>query len=249
MLSILFAIALASPVAAQQPPPTSADTSRALQHYQNGWRNLGSELFDQAVSEFRKAIEIDPNFKLAYYGLGRAHMATKAFPDAVRDYEQCRAMYQRQLSDTVQNQFEADRLRQDDLRLISKALQQLGVNRNAAISQNGQVRALQIEQQRLETQQTITSNRTLSDPVPAFVSLALGSAYFRSGRIADAEREYKAAAVADPKSGEAHSNLAVVYLETGRIEEADNEVKAAEKTGFRVNSALKDDIKKKRQKS
>jgi Flp pilus assembly protein TadD len=62
------------------------------------------------------------------------------------------------------------------------------------------------------------------------------------GRLADAEREYKATIAADPKTGEAYSNLAVVYLETGRFEEAERAVKAAEKAGFKVNPMLKDDI-------
>ena len=57
--------------------------------------------------------------------------------------------------------------------------------------------------------------------VPSFVSLALGSAFFRLGRLADAEREYKATIAADPKTGEAHSNLAVVYLQTGRFDDAE----------------------------
>ena len=53
-------------------------------------------------------------------------------------------------------------------------------------------------------------------PVPSFVSLELGSAYFRLDRLADAEREFRAAIAADPKFGEAHSNLALVCLLTGR---------------------------------
>jgi len=51
---------------------------------------------------------------------------------------------------------------------------------------------------------------------------------------------------ADPKSGEAFSNLAVVYLETGRIDEADKAVKAAERVGFKVHPGLKDDISKRK---
>ena len=41
-----------------------------------------------------------------------------------------------------------------------------------------------------------------------------------------------------------HNNLAVVYMQTGRLAEADAEIKAAEKTGFRVNPQLKEDLKK-----
>ncbi len=87
---------------------------------------------------------------------------------------------------------------------------------------------------------------SITSPVPPFVTVALGSAYFRAERFADAEREYRAAIAADPKLGEAHNNLAVAYLMTGRYAEAEQEVKAAEKAGFKVNPRLKDDIKNRR---
>ncbi len=85
---------------------------------------------------------------------------------------------------------------------------------------------------------------TSTSGIPAWISVALGSAYFRSDAIADAEREYLAALHADPKLGEAHNNLAVVYLQTGRYDKAAEEVSAAEKSGFRVNPQLKADIRK-----
>ncbi|HXB56039.1 MAG TPA: hypothetical protein VN461_14740 [Vicinamibacteria bacterium] len=40
--------------------------------------------------------------------------------------------------------------------------------------------------------------------------LALGSAYYRSGALGDAEREYLAGIKVKPGFGEAHNNLAVV---------------------------------------
>ena len=88
--------------------------------------------------------------------------------------------------------------------------------------------------------------RTTSGPeqTPAWISLALGSAYFRAGAMADAEREYRAAIGVDPKLGEAHNNLAVVFMLTGRFADAEQEIKAAEKSGFRVNPQLKEDLKK-----
>ena len=82
------------------------------------------------------------------------------------------------------------------------------------------------------------------EPVPAWISLALGSAYFRSDAGADAEREYRAALAVDPNLGEAHNNLAVVLLLTGRATDADVEIAAAEKSGFKVNPQLKEDVKK-----
>ena len=75
--------------------------------------------------------------------------------------------------------------------------------------------------------------------MPPSLSLALGSAYFRAGRLADAEREYKAAIAVDARLGEARNNLAVVYFETGRPSDAMREIELAEKAGYRVHPQLK----------
>jgi Flp pilus assembly protein TadD len=83
-------------------------------------------------------------------------------------------------------------------------------------------------------------------PVPAGLSMALGSAYYRTGDLEGAEREYLEAVRVDPAFGEAHSNLAVLYMFTSRLDQAELEVALAEKSGFKVNPRLKDDLKKQR---
>jgi Tfp pilus assembly protein PilF len=78
---------------------------------------------------------------------------------------------------------------------------------------------------------------------PAYISVALGSAYFRTNAFPDAEREWRAALAANPKLGEAHNNLAVVLMLTGRFDEAEREVELAEKAGHKVSDRFKDDLK------
>ena len=90
---------------------------------------------------------------------------------------------------------------------------------------------------------------TANFETPAEISLALGSALFRSGQREKAEIEWKAATNVNPKLGEAHNNLAVIYMQTGRLDEADAELKLAEKNGFRVNPQFKNDLKDRRKKS
>jgi Flp pilus assembly protein TadD len=80
-------------------------------------------------------------------------------------------------------------------------------------------------------------------PVPPFVALALGSAYFRLDRLPDAERQFREALAADAKFGEAHSNLALVCLLTGRAAEAQSHVRLAEEAKFKVNPELKRQIR------
>ncbi|HEX6464506.1 MAG TPA: tetratricopeptide repeat protein, partial [Vicinamibacterales bacterium] len=68
-------------------------------------------------------------------------------------------------------------------------------------------------------------------------------------RFAEAERAYKASLDVEPKSGEAWNNLAVLYLFMNRQEDADRSVAMAEKSGYKVNPALKDDVRKRLKKT
>jgi len=140
------------------------------------------------------------------------------------------------------NQQEAQRIRHDRIIEIDEMIRQVQTGPQS-IQTSEQLRQLQETRRQLQDAiQRGSSNLTIESTVPAWVSLALGSAYFRSEQFADAEREYKAAAATDSRAGEALNNLAVVYLQMGRYDEAEKAVKAAEKAGFRVNPMLKEDI-------
>ena len=76
--------------------------------------------------------------------------------------------------------------------------------------------------------------------------LSLGSAHFRSGKLASAESAWKVALEVNPAFGEVHNSLAVVYMMTERFKEAEDEVKQAERAGFKVNPQLKNDLKDRR---
>ena len=99
-------------------------------------------------------------------------------------------------------------------------------------------------QERKRQIQDLDRNADLSASrlVPGFVSLSLGSAHYRNGNLAEAEKAYIAALAADAKIAEAHNNLAVVYMETGRIADAERAIEAAERLGLRVQPALKDEV-------
>ena len=101
------------------------------------------------------------------------------------------------------------------------------------------------QQKRLEELEVMRKGRNLGgeSAIPAEVSLALGSAYYRNGQKQDAEREWLAAVKVNSRLGEAHNNLAALYLTTGRKKEAEDAVKATERARFRVHPQLKEDIK------
>jgi tetratricopeptide (TPR) repeat protein len=223
---------------------TPLDRERARPDYRTGWQYMRVEAWAEAAAAFKQAIEIDREFEDAYYSLGRANMNLKKYAEAIAAYTKARDLYLAMIGRQFANQQEAQRHRQDRLMELDDVIRQLQSGPQNIRSQD---RLRQVQEQRRQIQEFYSrgTNLSLGNSVPAFVSLALGSAYFRSGKLVDAEREYKAAIAADPKTGEAHSNLAVVYLETGRYADADRAVAAAEKLGLKVHPQLKKDIKDK----
>lgn len=219
------------------------DQQKAQTYFQQGWKALASESFDEAVTAFSRATTLDPRLTLGFYGLGTAEMGLKHFPEAVKAFEHARDLYAEK--DIVANKADADQLLQEEQRQIQVALQQFGATTNS-LTTSPRLLDLQAQYRHMQNERDMVRNVDLRDPVPAFVHLALGSAYLRSNRLADAESEYRAAVTDDPKMGEAWNNLAVVYLETNRLDDADRAVKAAEKTGFHVPPGLKDDIRKRK---
>jgi tetratricopeptide (TPR) repeat protein len=224
--------------------PSNVSRERAMAPYRQGLEYLRTEAWDNAVTAFQQAIDTDNTFELAYYGLGRARMPQRRYAEAIVAFTRCRDLFLGQVGRKFSTRHDAQRYRQDRLNEIDELIRQY---QQGPLSIRAQDAIRQLEQQKRDIRDQFDRgmNITIENAVPAYVSLALGSAFFRSEQFADAEREYKAAIAADPKSGEAFNNLAVVYLQTGRAKEAEEAVRSAEKTGFKVHPQLKADIKAK----
>lgn len=217
---------------------------RAMPPYREGLGYLRTEAWDKAAGAFQQAIEIDPTFELAYYGLGRARMPQRRYAEAIIVLSKCRDLFQSQVGRQFSTRQDAQRYRQERLNEIDEIIRTYQQGPSTVRSQDA-IRQLEQQKRDLREQLDRGMNITIEHAVPSYVSLALGSAFFRSGQFADAEREYKAAIASDPKSGEAFNNMAVVYLQTGRVKDAEEAVRSAEKNGFEVHPQLKADIKAK----
>ena len=238
MIAPLLAVALMFSATGPQP---SGIRERAMQPYKQGLQYLRAEAWEDAAAAFQKAVDIDDGFELAHYGLGRARMPQRRFVEAAAAFSRSRDLFQAQAGRQFSDQHEAQRYRTERLLEIDETIRQYQVGAQNVRTQET-IRQLQEQRRRLQERFDRAGNFSIPNPVPGYVLLSLGSAWFRMGRLEDAERDYKAAVAADPKLGEAHSNLAVVYLESGRIAEAERAVVAAEKAGFRVNPQLREEI-------
>lgn len=221
-----------------------ADRREAIAHYRTGQELLYRERWDEAAEAFEKAIALEPLLTLAHYGLGQARMGARAYPAAVRAYTGCREAFRRLHQLAASDRMSAERLRDDEIRELRDSLGQIQSGAFKSINPVT-VQRIQDRIRDLERRRQRTSMPETFEPPPE-VSLALGSAYFRSGALADAEREYRAAIAVDPKMGEAHNNLAVVMFLTGRLEGAEREVELARKARFKVDRRFEQDLERAR---
>ena len=238
---LVFALLIATISTASAQVVDELTRRQALQHYRTGVELMQTERYERAAAEFSDAVALDPLLTLAHYGLGQANMALKRYASAVQAFVACRDAY-RSIADLRQRDAaESGRLETDEINELRDSLRrvqsgQVSVNAGTAFRM----------QQRLEELETLRRGRNFGEAfqVPAELSLALGSAYFRAGHLMDAEREWRAATAVNAKLGEAHNNLAALYAMTGKKKEAEEAVKAAERARFRVNPQLKEDIRR-----
>ena len=250
MVAVLL---LTSGILLQSPAPRSTlspDLARAQQHDRAGWTRLEARDFDAAAAEFEAALQITPEYADALYGLGKARVGLKQFDAAARALERCRDSYARAGTQDAEHRLLANRAREDQVRTLRRRVADLENSASASGSGGGAgtgagTEILDLKQQIRAMQAEREPGPATGQPsaVPAFVSLALGSAYFRLDRLPDAERLFRDAIAVQPKFGEAHSNLALVCLLTGRAPEAQDHVRIAEEAKFQVNPELKRQIR------
>jgi tetratricopeptide (TPR) repeat protein len=211
----------------------------AREHYRKGEALMIEESFEKAAAEFRMATRLDPDYTLAHYSLGQASMVLKRYGDAATAYEACRDTIEARSMLDVRLRGESRQERIDELRDIEAALLRWGGPEGPPTMTTMRMR----ERKRLlEQQQEKDSVNTVE--IPPELSISLGSAYFRLGRLEDSEREYLAAISEGDKTGAAHNNIAVIYMMTERFDEAKKSVLWAEEAGFRVDPRFKDDLEK-----
>ncbi|HYU41799.1 MAG TPA: tetratricopeptide repeat protein [Vicinamibacteria bacterium] len=225
---------------AAQAQAVEVDKARAAErHYRAGVESMKSEAWDEAAEEFRAAIAADPEMVLAHYNLGQCRMAQRRYVEAVAAYRSTKDAFTRMGHLSEQDREEGERDRQDEIRGLRDNLILLSTIKDGSAGR----RVVEIES-RIRLLESMRFKGNQRPEMPAEFPLALGSAYFRQQKLAEAEAEYVEAARLNPKLGAAHNNLAVIYLMTDRPVDAESAIKRAEKSGFPVNAHLKEDIEK-----
>ncbi len=240
MLSVLaplsLAVAMALPAA---PLSNDIERRRALVQNRQGEDLVRTERFEEAVTEFRRAVALDPLLAIAHFNLGQALMVLKEYPAAVKAFLGCEDAIDRFGRLTQQERERRDRESLDEVQELKDSLVKLQSGRVSFVAPIPTI--VRIEE-RIRVLESMRMRDRVVPQVPAEVHLGLGSAYFRQDRRAEAEQAYRRAVKTNPRLGAAHNNLAVVLMLTGRLAESRAEVAAAEKAGFLVDPGLKRDL-------
>jgi protein O-GlcNAc transferase len=220
-----------------------AENLQAQERLKEGQRLISQEKFEPAAQAFREAIRLDPILIMAHHGLGQAHMALKQYPAAVVAFRGAQDAFQKRVAESVSKGLENQSARDERVRLLRDKIRDNVEKPFPAGSIQAMQQEMRIQQWEIEIAQLQRGQGVQAVPqMPAGLSISLGSAYFRSGQVADAEREYRAALAVQPTLGEPRNNLAVVLLLTGRAAEAKQQLDIAEKNGFKAHPELKKDI-------
>jgi tetratricopeptide (TPR) repeat protein len=76
-----------TPVPAPPPPTPTPAASPAQEHFEKGFDYFQQEKWDEAMAEFQEAIQLDPDFALAYMGLGYSYVNKGEFEEAIEALE------------------------------------------------------------------------------------------------------------------------------------------------------------------
>jgi len=241
------------------PAPTDAERRQAaLEALRAGEEMLAARNWNGAAERFTSAAGYDPLLPLAPYGLGQAHMGAQRYAGAVQAFSESRDAFRCLASASAADRADARKRLEDQIRQVRDALRNLERERLIANSMKwkeindhatGSIGEAALQAQRIEAalrELEQWKDRLAHAEVPAEVYHALGNAYFQSGSLPDAEREFLTALRANPKSGDVQNNIAVVYMLTGRLDEAEQAMKRAEKAGVPVSDRLREEIRRRR---
>jgi tetratricopeptide (TPR) repeat protein len=222
----------------QVPSQQAVEAQKKLKEAQ---KKLAEDEFVEAAKQFEAVLAMDPSLMMAYHGLGTARMALKEYPAAVTAFENAKGAFLARADEYRKRAQDNEATRIARIRELEEKLRNTPESSSTGANRLDTLARQEWQAELAGLQSASRSGSGTAGPPPGLL-LSLGSAYFRTGRIADAEREYRAAIEANPKLGEARVNLAVVLLMTGKPAEAKEQIAEAKKAGAKVPPGLEKDI-------
>jgi tetratricopeptide (TPR) repeat protein len=198
---------------------------RKLNYLKDAEKYVAAGKYQEAVIQFRNALEIDPRFATAHYELGCAYMALKIPDAAFRELNEAVTLdpsnYDAQVRVAA---LLVGRGKLDQAQLFAQKVL-------AAEPGNARAHAILAEKHTLagDYSKAIEEFKRIVELEPQRVEnySALGAAYRAADQLPAAEDVYKNAVRANPKSAEAQVALSQFYFSTGKLAEAETAMRAA----------------------
>ena len=225
MKSLAFKASLILAGAAWLAGCSSDPNTRKLKLLADGDKFYKSAKYQEAVIEYRNALEIDPRFAAAHYQLAKTYLALKKSAPAFHELNEAVTLD----PSNAQAHLDLATLLLDRLQLTQA--QVLLQKVLAADPENARAHALLGEEHTLnhdfpkaiqEFQKAIELD---PDRIQSYA--ALGAAYRAAGQLADAEGAYRKALKRSPKSSPARAELGQYLFSVGKLAEAEDEMRAA----------------------
>ncbi|MEO5761262.1 MAG: tetratricopeptide repeat protein [Vicinamibacteria bacterium] len=222
----------------------------AVSKFKTGEAAIQASKWAEAEAALLKAVAFDPQLALAHYGLGQTYMAQQRYQEATQAFETSREAFRCTPLSAEERKRRVEEVRElrDTVRsLDQRRLKEIGAKWKEAngdmLTPGNRMRTVQDAERRLEQLEASLKD---VDPSPPGVTLALGTALFQTGAIAEAETAFRAVLGRDRLSGDAHHNLALICAITDRLEEAEREMAAAEKAGVPIHPRLREEIERRK---
>jgi tetratricopeptide (TPR) repeat protein len=200
------------------PTPAASPTPSASEHMKLGLDYYEQGQLDEAVAEFKEAIQLDPEFVEAHYNLGLAYADQGEFELAIAEQEAAielapdlaeahnglgLAYYELERVDEAIAEYE-EAIRLDPE--LSDAHFNLG-HAHSALGQHDEALASYQEAARLA-------------PNDYQIHHNIGVAYIKQGMVTEAIEAWQEAAYINPEFAETHYALGLAYTDVGRYEDA-----------------------------
>ncbi len=193
-----------------EPPvnPQPVTKSRQEMHYDLGVAYLESEMYAEAIAEFRKAIDVDSDFMAPHVGLGTVYLEMGQLDDA-----------ENAAREALRIDANADAARQllDDIKQARpeppqpEPAKQTGPSAGATDVQQDLARGLAFLNSRQYEQAAAAFKRVIkADPDSMEAHHGLGQAYLEIGAFDDAKAAAEEALKLDPKSHKARELIQVI---------------------------------------
>jgi tetratricopeptide (TPR) repeat protein len=197
----------------------------ANQYIASGEQYFKAGKYQEAVIQFRNAIQRNPGLAEPHYRLALTYLQLSLLPDAYQQLEQTITLDPSNLDAQLQL---------GELQIIGKKYDEakaIATRIVAANPENARAHAILGDQYafRQDWQNAIKEFRLAIKLAPGKIPnyAALGAVYMSSGQLAEAEAVNRRAVEANPRSAEAHMNLGKFEFSQRKFDEAESEMRTA----------------------